>query len=265
MLVIASALSVPDPRERPLEKQQAADQAHLRFRDERSDFLILLALWQFFADAAGGEAVAPEAGRAMPRAFRFVSAAARVARPAPAAREQVAELGWKWTDALPDDDRRRRATRRSIARCSRDSCRTSDARRRRRRALPGHARTQASSCIPARASRRRAPKWVLAAELTETTRLYARCAARIEPEWIERSRRDRCSSATTSIRTGMRQRGEVVAAERVAAVWADAGAAAAGFLRRDRSGGRARRIPARSAGHRRARDQGRRSSRTTGS
>src|SRR5206468_6060250 len=50
-LVIASALSVPDPRERPPEKQQAADQAHLRFRDERSDFLSLIALWQFFADA----------------------------------------------------------------------------------------------------------------------------------------------------------------------------------------------------------------------
>src|SRR2546425_1597327 len=51
VLVIASALAVPDPRERPLEKQQAADQAHLRFRDERSDFLSLIALWQFFVDA----------------------------------------------------------------------------------------------------------------------------------------------------------------------------------------------------------------------
>src|SRR5207248_961324 len=50
-LVIASALAVPDPRERPLERAQAADQAHLKFRDERSDFLSLIALWQFFADA----------------------------------------------------------------------------------------------------------------------------------------------------------------------------------------------------------------------
>src|SRR5262249_55420802 len=50
-LVIASALAVPDPRERPLDRTQAADQAHLRFRDERSDFLSLLALWEFFADA----------------------------------------------------------------------------------------------------------------------------------------------------------------------------------------------------------------------
>jgi ATP-dependent helicase HrpA len=53
VLVIASALSVPDPRERPLEKQQAADQAHLRFRDERSDFLSLIALWEFFDERLG--------------------------------------------------------------------------------------------------------------------------------------------------------------------------------------------------------------------
>src|SRR6185437_8200503 len=51
-LVIASALSVPDPRERPLERQQAADQAHLQFRDERSDFLSLIALWEFFDSPA---------------------------------------------------------------------------------------------------------------------------------------------------------------------------------------------------------------------
>ena len=52
VLVIASALSVPDPRDRPLAKQQAADEAHLLFRDERSDFLSFLALWEFFGDAA---------------------------------------------------------------------------------------------------------------------------------------------------------------------------------------------------------------------
>src|SRR5487761_2263861 len=47
-LVIASALADPDPRERPLERAQAADQAHLQFRDARSDFLSLIALWEFF-------------------------------------------------------------------------------------------------------------------------------------------------------------------------------------------------------------------------
>src|SRR5262249_55449431 len=52
ILVIASALAVPDPHERPLAERQAADQAHMRFRDQRSDFLSLLALWQFFTDTA---------------------------------------------------------------------------------------------------------------------------------------------------------------------------------------------------------------------
>ncbi|WP_298801176.1 ATP-dependent RNA helicase HrpA [uncultured Pseudokineococcus sp.] len=47
VLVIAAALSVQDPRDRPVEHQQAADAAHARFRDERSDLLTLLALWRY--------------------------------------------------------------------------------------------------------------------------------------------------------------------------------------------------------------------------
>ncbi|ROP43396.1 ATP-dependent RNA helicase HrpA [Pseudokineococcus lusitanus] len=47
VLVLAAALSVQDPRERPAEHQQAADAAHARFRDERSDLLTLLALWRY--------------------------------------------------------------------------------------------------------------------------------------------------------------------------------------------------------------------------
>src|SRR5687768_4041215 len=48
VLVIASALAVQDPRERPLDKQEAADEAHRKFRDERSDFLGFLKLWDFY-------------------------------------------------------------------------------------------------------------------------------------------------------------------------------------------------------------------------
>jgi ATP-dependent helicase HrpA len=48
VLIIAAALSVQDPRERPLEKQQAADAAHLEFRDETSDFLSYLKLWEWY-------------------------------------------------------------------------------------------------------------------------------------------------------------------------------------------------------------------------
>ena len=48
VLIIAAALSVQDPRERPLDKQEAADAAHLEFRDEHSDFLSYLKLWQWY-------------------------------------------------------------------------------------------------------------------------------------------------------------------------------------------------------------------------
>ena len=51
MLVIASALSVQDPRDRPLEAQAAADQAHKKFADEKSEFLSYLKIWKWFDDA----------------------------------------------------------------------------------------------------------------------------------------------------------------------------------------------------------------------
>ena len=50
VLVIAAAMSVQDPRERPLDKQSEADEAHAMFRDERSDFLAHLKLWHFWRD-----------------------------------------------------------------------------------------------------------------------------------------------------------------------------------------------------------------------
>jgi ATP-dependent helicase HrpA len=50
VLIIAAALSVQDPRERPADRQQAADAAHLPFRDEHSDFLSYLKLWKWFHD-----------------------------------------------------------------------------------------------------------------------------------------------------------------------------------------------------------------------
>lgn len=51
MLVIAAFLSVQDPRERPLERRQAADEKHARFRHEKSEFLEILNLWKFFEEA----------------------------------------------------------------------------------------------------------------------------------------------------------------------------------------------------------------------
>ncbi|TPG27309.1 ATP-dependent RNA helicase HrpA [Variovorax ginsengisoli] len=56
VLVIASALSVQDVRDRPMEAQQQADQAHAKFDDEKSEFSGYLTLWKWIADARGGNA-----------------------------------------------------------------------------------------------------------------------------------------------------------------------------------------------------------------
>jgi ATP-dependent helicase HrpA len=52
VLIIAAALSVQDPRERPMDKQEQADTAHARFRSETSDFLTFLNLWSFYHEQA---------------------------------------------------------------------------------------------------------------------------------------------------------------------------------------------------------------------
>ncbi|MEP6996498.1 MAG: ATP-dependent RNA helicase HrpA [Betaproteobacteria bacterium] len=213
MLVIASALAVPDPRERPLEKRQAADQAHLRFRDERSDFLSLLALWQFFADALAAKLshrLLVEHCRAHYVSYLRLREWRDLHRQLA---EQVAELGWRWTEALPD----------TVAAAGYESIH--------RALLAGllsNVGTRADAdehylgtrglkffLHPGSGIARKGAKWVLAAELTDTTRLYARCAARIEPEWIEHAAGPLLERSYFDPQWD-RARGEVVAAERVA-------------------------------------------------
>src|SRR6185437_14015756 len=213
LLVIASALSVPDPRERPLEKRQAADQAHLRFRDERSDFLSLLALWQFFADAL--EAKLSHRKLVEQCRAHFVSYL-RLREWRDLHRqlaEQVAELGWRWTDALADkiDAARYEAIHRALLAglLSNVGCRAD--------ADEHYLGTRGLKFFlhPGSGIAKKGAKWVLAAELTDTTRLYARCAARIEPEWIEQSAGPLLERSYFDPHWDA-ARGEVGAAERVA-------------------------------------------------
>jgi ATP-dependent helicase HrpA len=71
VLVIASALSVQDVRDRPMEAQQQADQAHAKFDDEKSEFSGYLKLWKWIHDARGGSpSPAPGVGAAVGSAER---------------------------------------------------------------------------------------------------------------------------------------------------------------------------------------------------
>src|SRR6266550_5789698 len=210
-LVIASALAVPDPRERPLERAQAADQAHLKFRDERSDFLSLIALWQFFSDALAEKL----SHRKLVERCRAQFVSYLRLREWRDVHDQLAtelgEAGWQWNPRLPNDiDARRYAAIHQALLAgllSNLGAKDEDG------AYDG-ARGIRFHLHPGSGIARKAPKWVLAAELTETTRLYARCAASIEPEWIEAVAGNRVDRDYFDAHWEGK-RGEVVASERV--------------------------------------------------
>jgi ATP-dependent helicase HrpA len=237
-LVIASALAVPDPLERPHERRAAADQAHLRFRDAQSDFLTLVALWEFFVDlerqgnAPKGSPETQPSSKGEARAARVGGARLTHRQRVDACRAQfvsflrltewrdvhaqlvaqLEEAGWTWSEALPAkiDARRYADLHRALLTglLSNIGFRGDDG--------DGYAGARGIrfALHPSSTLAKARPKWVLAAELTETTRLYARCAAKIEPEWIEAVAGERVAREHFDAHWDAR-RGEVVAHERV--------------------------------------------------
>ena len=177
ILIIASALSVQDPRERPFERADAADKAHERFADERSDFLAYLKLWEFFGEAVKhkksnrrliDELHASFLSHRRLREWRDIHGQLHALvgelkmnlNGTPATYEQIhrallagllGNIGFKHEEG--DEYLGARGIKFAI--------------------------------FPGSVLRKAKPKWVVAAEVTETTRLYARCVARIEPEWLE--------------------------------------------------------------------------------
>jgi ATP-dependent RNA helicase HrpA len=215
-LVIASALAVPDPRERPQERAQAADQAHLRFRDADSDFLSLIALWEFFdskAQRALSHRKRVQECRAHFVSFLRLTEWRDVHAQLCAA---LTEAGWTFDATLPatQDAARYEAIHRSLLAGLLGNI---GAKATAPGAGPGQydgARGVTFFLHPGSGIVKKAPKWVLAAELTETTRLFARCAARVDPEWIEAVAGDRVDREYFEPQWD-RTRGEVVASERV--------------------------------------------------
>ena len=101
--------SVPDPRERPLERAQAADQAHLQFRDERSDFLSLVALWEFFRRRARARSCSHRQARrcaAARSSFRILRLREWRDVHAQLARPSSPKRAGRWTPTPAGDDRR---------------------------------------------------------------------------------------------------------------------------------------------------------------
>ncbi|MEI7456524.1 MAG: ATP-dependent RNA helicase HrpA [Nitrosomonadales bacterium] len=177
ILIIASALSVQDPRERPLDRQEAADAAHKRFADERSDFLAFIKMWAWFEQALAHK-----------QSNRLFSEECRKNFLSPLRlrewRElyqqlhtQVTEMGMRENELPASYEQIHKALLCGLL------------------GNIGMKGVEGNEYMGARGIKffiapnsvlaKKGAKWVMAGELIETHRLYARCVARIEAEWLE--------------------------------------------------------------------------------
>ena len=175
ILVIAAALSVQDPRYRPHDAKEKADQAHRRFQSENSDFVTYLKLWDAFQEEAG------RVGSSKLRAWcetHFLSFL-RMREWQDVHRQLhqlVRGMGFAITSTEGDDA--------SLHKALLTGYLGSVAMKLDDRLYVG-AHNVKLNVFPGSALFKKRPAFIMAAEVVETGRLYARTVARIEPEWIE--------------------------------------------------------------------------------
>ncbi len=196
VLPIAAAIEIQDPRERPPDKQQAADEAQAIFQDAKSDFLSYLRIWRFYQRqhealsrnrlqrALRSRFLSPNRMREWVDVHRQLR---EMAKTIDAGRTGKAKLGGpRWNDdaeaadePLVDDERYALIHQSLLTGLLSGVAKAGD----QNEYIGGGGLTlylwPGSGLFPAK------PKWIVAAELVETTRRYARTAGRIQPEWLE--------------------------------------------------------------------------------
>lgn len=188
MLIITSGLSLQDPRERPYEARAAADQAHAKFNEEKSDFLSYLRLWEFFekllADKTTNRQLVQDCHRNFLSYLRL---------------REWRELHKQLSDMVISEDAADSRHRHAPFRLNEKPATFEQIHKALITGLLGNlgfkqpendeylgARGIKFNVFPGSSLKKARPKWIVAAELVETSKLYARCVAAIEPEWIEK-------------------------------------------------------------------------------
>ncbi|EFL24401.1 ATP-dependent helicase HrpA [Streptomyces himastatinicus ATCC 53653] len=176
VMVIAAALSIQDPRERPSDKQQQADQQHARFKDESSDFLAFLNLWKYIRERQ--KELSSSAFRRMCRNEYLNYLRIREWQDIYSQLRTVAktmDIQLSEQDAAPDH------VHQSLLSGLLSHVGLKDTEK---NEYLG-ARSAKFAVFPGSALFKKPPRWVMSAELVETSRLWARVNAKVEPEWIE--------------------------------------------------------------------------------
>ncbi|MES2012542.1 MAG: ATP-dependent RNA helicase HrpA [Pseudomonadota bacterium] len=177
ILIIASVLSIQDPRERPMDKREAADNAHAKFAGEGSDFMSYLKLWDFFDNALKTKKSNKDLLNQCHTNFLSFLRLKEWRELHGQIKQITDEMEFKLNEKEANFEQIHKALLAgllgNIGFKDGDNDSYSGARGIRFHVAPGST------------LKKTRPKWVIAAELVDTTKLYARCVAKIEPDWIE--------------------------------------------------------------------------------
>jgi len=176
VMIITAALSIQDPRERPVEKQQASDEKHRRFADKESDFLSFVNLWNYLQEQQ--KALSSSQFRRLCKTDYLNYLRVREWQDIyTQLRQVVRELGIPLNSEPADF----RGVHTALLTGLLSHIGQKDVEK---QEYSG-ARNARFSIFPGSGLFKKPPKWTMVAELVETSRLWGRIAARIEPEWIE--------------------------------------------------------------------------------
>ena len=183
--IIASALSVQDPRDRPMERAQAADEKHKQFADERSDFMGWLKLWRWYEEQVQHKKTNRQLQTLLQDHFLSPRRMREWRDIHGQLHAQVSELGLRENEKDAGYDTIHQALLTGLL--GNIGFKSDDAKG---RPKPGEGNYQGARGIklsihPGSALAKKGPKWIMAAELTDTGRLLARTVAEVRPEWIE--------------------------------------------------------------------------------
>ena len=177
ILIIASVLSIQDPRERPMDKREAADTAHSKFAGEGSDFMSFLKLWDFFDHALKNKKSNKDLLNQCHANFLSFLRLKEWRELYSQIKQIIDEMDFKLNTEPANFEQIHKALLAgllgNIGFKDGDNDSYAGARGIRFYVAPGST------------LKKTRPKWVIAAELVDTTKLYARCVAKIEPDWIE--------------------------------------------------------------------------------
>ncbi|GKW06205.1 ATP-dependent RNA helicase HrpA [Pectobacterium carotovorum] len=176
VMIITAALSIQDPRERPMDKKQASDEKHRRFADKDSDFLAFVNLWDYLRDQQ--KALSSSQFRRQCRTDFLNYLRVREWQDIyTQLRQVVKELGLP-VNSEPADYL-------SIHCALLTGLLSHIGQKDIEKQEFSGARNARFAIFPGSGLFKKPPKWTMVAELVETSRLWGRIAARIEPEWIE--------------------------------------------------------------------------------